>query len=580
MIDAADRAGLERELTMLKSNDPAEAAVLQAGLALLGRDAEAAIKNAETAIALRGDFAAAYRIRGRALQSMGQHKEAVADFERALSFVATDAELLAEQAQAYLALGEAADARDCFHLALALAPDFVAARVGLARLMQEAGELDAALEHIRSAARLAPLDAGIHFESARIHGQCDEIEGAVGAYERGLECSPDDAAACANFGLLLLSRIGDPRRAQQYFERAIKLDPGGVEAQANLGLALQEQGQVSAAIAHYEKLIAAYPGENEYRWNRGLALLASGDYLRGWPDYEMRNARGRGAAPRNFPFPQWNGEKLATGAGLLIYGEQGLGDEVMFASCIPDLLVRQPDCLIECEPRLAGLFARSFPAAKVHGAMRDGDRRWLAEFPHIQAQCAIGSLPRLLRKSLADFPRHQGYLVADAQRVARWRTPLVNKAGNLNVGIAWRGGTRRTRGDLRSIPLGELAAIVRMPGITFINLQRNGGPELAEFALPFGAPVINCDEALADVDKMAALLRALNAVITVDNSVAHLSGALGVSTHLLLCHSADWRWSRGGTAAPWYPAVSLHRQQTPGDWKSALAQVTAALQRE
>jgi tetratricopeptide (TPR) repeat protein len=402
------------------------------------------------------------------------------------------------------------------------------------------------------------------------------VQGAIAAYERALELAPDDAAACSNLGLMYLSHLGDPHGAQRYFERAIALDPSSVAAQANLGLSLEEQGQVNAALAHYEKLIAANPAESEYRWNRGLALLGAGGYARGWEDYELRNARA-GAVPRAFPYPVWRGGELRSGAALLVYAEQGLGDEIMFASCVPDLLARGIKCVIECDLRLARLFARSFPAAHVHGAARDGDRGWLTGHPEVEAQIAIGSLPRLLRQSAADFPSHGGYLHADPLRIAHWRARLAHDNAGFNIGITWRGGTAKTRRDLRSIPLRELAPVFETPRAVFIILQRDAGDAPAEITAAHGARVLSVAEALNDVDETAALLQALDCVIAVDNTVAHLAGALGCASWILLPYLADWRWLRAPSNSPWYPSVMLRRQPVSGDWAPVIARVATEL---
>jgi tetratricopeptide (TPR) repeat protein len=529
-----------------------------------------------SAVAAHADYSHAPIQRARALRAQGQRRAALAAFQRATELAPDDAEAWAEQAEEHLAVGEREEARDCYELALAHAPDCVPARVGFARMLREAGESAAALEHIQQALRIAPRDAAIHFESALVHSRCGDVQGSIAAYERALELQPDHAAACTNLGLMYLSHLGDPLGAQRYFERAIMIDPLSVAAQANLGLALEEQGRADAALAHYGKLIAAYPAENEYRWNRGLALLGSGDYARGWEDYEMRNARG-GAAPRAFPYPEWQGEELRPGAALLVYGEQGLGDEIMFASCVPDLLARGINCVIECDLRLAGLFARSFPAARVHGTARDGDRSWLAAYPRVETQIAIGSLPRLLRHTAADFPSHAGYLRADPRRVAQWRARLQRDGAGFNAGIAWRGGTAKTRRDLRSIPLRELAPVFRMPRLAFINLQRDAGDALTEITAAYGAKVLNFAEALSDVDETAALLRALDGVIAVDNTVAHLAGALGCRSMFMLPRSADWRWRSDGATSPWYPSAQLFRQRRPGEWADVAADVALAL---
>ena len=279
-------------------------------------------------------------------------------------------------------------------MALAHAPDCLPARLGLARLLRESDETAAALEQLRHALSLAPLDAEVHFELALTRNRAGDVEGAVAAYQRALELDPDYAAANTNLGLTYLSQLGDAPRAQRYFERATAIDPDSVAAQVNLGLALDEQGQSDAAIAHYERLIAAHPAETEYRWHRGLVLLGSGDYARGWDDYELRDARATGAAPRVFPFPVWQGGALREGAALLVYAEQGIGDEIMFASCVPDLLERGVNCVIECDRRLATLFARSFPAARVHGAARDrGPELAARSFRRLKCRLRLAACP-------------------------------------------------------------------------------------------------------------------------------------------------------------------------------------------
>lgn len=577
LLAARDSAGVEALLTESATRDRAEGECLRAGLALLRDDPGAALTHAEAALALRGGFSAAHLCGARASRALGRHQAALAGFARATDLQPDDAEAWAAQAAEHIALGQREDARDCYEVALAHAPDCATARLGLSRLERESGAAAAALAHIEQALRIAPRDTEIHFESALVRSRCGDVPGSIAAYERVLELSPGHAAACTNLGLMYLAHLGDPRGAQQYFERAIELDPSSVGAQANLGLALAEQGQLDAALAHYGKLIAAYPAESEYRWNRGLALLGSGDYGRGWEDYEMRNARGSGAAPRVFPYPAWQGGALRSGAALLVYGEQGLGDEMMFASCVPDLLARGIPCVIECDTRLAGLFARSFRGALVHGAPRDGDRRWLAEYPQIEAQIAIGSLPRLLRRKIDEFPARAGYLSADPARAAQWRARLVAAGGERCVGISWRGGTAKTRRNLRSMPLRELTPLFAIPRIKFISLERVAGDELAEIKTSCGADILNFAEALEDMDGLAALLQALDGVVTVDNTAAHFAGALGRKTWIMLPHDADWRWQRVPATSPWYPSVRLCRQPSPGDWATVVKQVCTEL---
>ncbi len=555
--------------------DLSEHACLCAGLALMRGSLEESQEHLKRALAARANFPHLHIQCARALLVNGQRREALAAFQRATELAPDEPVFWVEQAHAHLALDEGDDALDCYELALAHAPGSVDARLGLARMLRESGDLQAARRHIQEALNIAPHDAEIHFEAALVNRRAGDTNGSIAAYERALDLRPDFVAAHVNLGLMYLSLRGDPSLAQKHFERAIEFDPACIAAQANLGLALEERGNVDEAIAHYEKLIMANPAEDEYRWNRGLALLGSGDYARGWDDYELRHVRGAGPAPRVFPFPVWGGGALRRGASLLVYAEQGLGDEIMFASCVPDLSARGISVVIECDPRLAALFTRSFPGASVRGAARDGDRRWLAEYPQIEQQIAIGSLPRLLRRNTTDFPHHSGYLHADPARVAHWRARLAQGGVGKNIGITWRGGTAGTRRDLRSIPVQDLAPVFKMPGIVFVNLQREADDLLKNSLLPPSSAIINLIEALNDVDEMAAFLQALDGVIAVDNSVAHLAGALGCRARIILSHSADWRWQRGTPVSPWYPSVTLYRQPAPGDWAGAISRLGA-----
>ena len=234
----------------------------------------------------------------------------------------------------------------------------------------------------RRAAQAAPRSAEPYFELGLTHNRGGNTAAALAAYERALELAPDHVAACINAGLIQLAQLGNPGSAQRYFERAVALQPDSVAAQANLGLALQEQGEFEAARAHYDRLIEAYPGVAEYRWNRGIARLSVGDFAHGWDDYEARNERPGKSVARHFPLAPWAGGALG-GRDILIYGEQGLGDEVMFASCVPDVLRQARGVVIECDARLAALFQRSFPTAHVHGAPRDAGRVWLKAFPEL-----------------------------------------------------------------------------------------------------------------------------------------------------------------------------------------------------
>jgi hypothetical protein len=263
---------------------------------------------------------------------------------------------------------------------------------------------------------------------------------------------------------------------------------------------------------------------------------------------------------------------------MLVYAEQGLGDEIMFASCIPDVLHRCRDVVIECNTRLEPLYKRSFPAAVVRGAEKNEDKAWLAQLPRIDFQVAVGSLPLHFRRSRAQFPAHQGYLIADPQRVAKWRSRLGTSAARLRVGIAWRGGSLRTKQATRSIPLERWVPLLGCRDIEFVGLQYGEtARELASLCSAHQVTVRHLGDSLADFDELAAAIETLDLVITVDNTVAHLAGALGREVWILLANAPEWRYPRHGTEMPWYPSARLFRQTQSRAWEPVMVDVMAAL---
>ena len=509
------------------------------------------------------------------LQARGDPTAALAVFRRAVALAPDNVEALTGEGECSLALGAFDDARDSFETALAHEPQAVRALCGIGRLLREAGDAAGAVARLREAAETV-AHPDVYFELGLACNRLEDTAEALAAYRRALEIDPTHHGAQVNLGLVYLSQLGEPQRARECFEAAVAAHPASVAAQANLGLALEEAGEADAALAHYERLIARDPAVVEYRWNRGLALLRTGEFARGWEDYELRHVRGGRDVRRDFGLTEWEGRD-ATRHHLLVYGEQGVGDEIMFASCLPALAETAAGVVLECEARLAPLFARSFPQLTVHGAARDGGREWLRRYPALDRQVAIGSLPRFLRRRREDFPAHGGYLVPEPARLAAWRARLAEGGRVPVVGLAWRGGTRKTRGVLRSLELADLLPLAAARRCRFICLQRGDCSEELAAARAAGVVVESWPQALDDLEETAALIGALDAVVSVDSTVAHLAGALGCPGAVLLARVPDWRYGTAGERMPWYPSLRLLRQTRSGEWAPVVAAAAAAL---
>lgn len=366
----------------------------------------------------------------------------------------------------------------------------------------------------------------------------------------------------------------EPGRALACCDTAALLHAGDPALHDLRGAALQELGKLDEALVEYERALALDPDFVHARYHRGLLRLLRGEFAQGWDDYELRradvhSALHAGAAASVLPY--WDGSTL-DGRRILVRREQGLGDEIMFASLVPQLAAGAGQVLLECDPRLRRLFARSFPAIEVLD-----DASQAAGRADVEAGAA--SLARFLRRSTADFPRHSGYLQADPGRVAHWRQRLSALGDGPKIGISWTGGVRRTRRAVRSVPLQQWSPILQVPGTHFVSLQYTEGAagELAQAAARDGIRAHHFPEAIADYEETAALVGALDLVVSVCTSVVHLAGALGRPAWVMAPLSPEWRYGFSGEAMPWYPSVRIFRQRAHAQWAPVIDAVAQAL---
>jgi len=394
-------------------------------------------------------------------------------------------------------------------------------------------------------------------------------------YERALQIDPDHPAALSNLGLCLKNE-GRAQEAITYLERASGLVPDDAVMLLNHAAGLLDLGRYAEGEQILGRALELQPELAEARIARALLLLGQARFDEAWPEYEWRMRCDDWEKQTGCAAPVWTGGPLV-GRTLLVRGEQGLGDQLMFASCLPELVTQAGLCLVECDPRLKPLLARTFPAARVYVQRRGG---WKADgvVPDLQVQ--LGSLPWRLHRSGSSFPNCKGYLVADRARVQYWRGRLDALGPGLKVGISWRGGTAHTRQTARSIPLTQWLPVLDCAGAHFVSLQYGEvGPELRGLEPYCAKPVTHWPEAIADYDETAALVVALDLVITVQTAIVHLAGALGVQTWVLVPHVAEWRYQRAGTTMPWYASVRLFRQEPPQSWQPVVQAVAGELDR-
>jgi thioredoxin-like negative regulator of GroEL len=398
---------------------------------------------------------------------------------------------------------------------------------------------------------------------------------AVDLIRKAIAIKGDAASYHSNLGNVLQSQ-GKLAEAGACYQRALVLKPDLAEVHLNLGNIFKAQGDVDSSLACYRRALSLDPASAEAATAESMALLLKGDFASGWKNFERRwQTKDYDTQTRTYAQPPWKGEQLASGR-LLIWGEQGIGDEIMFAGMIPDVIRTGNRCVLDCDPRLQPLFSRSFPGVDVISGADPASHPEL----EIAAHLPSGSLPGLFRNSTAAFEATTSpYLVADTSAQSRFRARYAD--GRKLVGLACHTKNKKT-GRSRSIDLTLLAPLFVRPGIRWVSLQYGDRGALEEEARAANAPVLVDPEVdqLANLDDFAAQIAAMDLVITIDNSTAHLAGALGVPTWVLLPFAPDWRWQLNCQGSPWYPTVRIFRQTKLGNWKSVVREVESALERD
>ena len=406
-----------------------------------------------------------------------------------------------------------------------------------------------------------------------------KLEEAAQAYNQVVLIDPKAAVAWINLTSLNVD-LDQWRQAEHCARQAIACDPKSVPALINLGEVLRGREKIEGTIACLDQALRLNPESALAHWNLALAYLACGDFERGWEHYEWRR-RANQVSLDPYPQPRWNGQPLA-GRRLLVHGEQGLGDEILFASCFEDLLQLGGQCVLVCDPRLAPLFRRSFPATTVVGFQRRKDREPASPDRPVDWQIPAGSLPRMFRKRADDFPSRRRFLIPDSALVLRWRERLSGMGPSLKVGISWRAGGKVAEQRRRTTRLDTWQPLLATPGVSWVNLQYGDTVSERDWArTALGVTIHDWPEGdpLVDIDSFSARMAALDLVICVDNSTAHLGGALGIETWVLLPTVPDWRWGREGERSLWYPSLRLARQSVAGQWEPLFQRLADSLRR-
>ena len=495
-------------------------------------------------------MSAAYQS-GLKLSSQGRHAEAIAQYEQALAAKPGDTKVLFALGNTAQVLGMGDAAQTFSRQVLALEPARLEALINLANLLRGSGQFDSAIALLEPALAREPQSPELHLTLGSARREKGEDEAAIFHYRAALAANPNYAPALANLADMLCD-AGDRTQARTLYDAAIRCEPRNAQA----------------------------------RLNRAILHLLNSDLKDGWRDYAARTeVPGKvptmGGEQRLVP---WTGSSLKR-TRLLVRAEQGVGDQILFASLIPDLADRAKadggSVVLECEPRLVPLLARSFPdvtvkpsAIRTVGGMPVTDYGWLKSAGGANAATLMGTLPRYLRGKLEDFPNPHAFLVPEATDVARWKMQFGDRA----IGLCWRSGKAGGHRAIQYAPLSAWADFMRGAARDFVCVQYDAAPgEIAELERLSGRKIFvpqGIDQK-NELDRAAALMAALDTVITAPTAVSWLSAGVGTRTFKIL-YDTSWT-ALGQTYEPFAPACECIMPTVRGDWSDTFKKVAARL---
>jgi tetratricopeptide (TPR) repeat protein len=587
--------------------------------------AEEALASYDRALAIRPAFAEALYCRGNALRALKRHEEALASYERALAMVPGRAEILGNRGNSLHALKRYEEALASYDQALvtmpgvaflhnnrgntlrelkrpgealaslerslALKPDYVEALINRGNTLQDLRRYEEALASFDRALALKPDDADLYNDRGNTLLKLNRPEEGLTSYDRALRSKPDHDEALRNRGVALLE-LDKLEDADRQYEQMAALKPGDAWPIYGLGVVRERQGRMDEAVNCYKQALAVDGGFVDAQHNLAMARLLRQDFEGGWPGYERRLECGETRELlRKIPatvdqyerLPRWRGPEEVVAGQVGIWSEQGIGDQLLFSTLIPELIEAGVSFVYEVDRRLLGAYERAFPGSRFV-ALEDPPREALR---HASKVLLAGSLPGMFRCSRESFVRQPRRLLsALPERVAHYRGQMDALGPGLKVALSWRSTRAGRRGREKSFPLMQFAPLLELSRVHFVDVQygdTRAERQAAEDAT--GTRLLHFDEVdyFQDLEEVLAILEACDVLITTSNANAHFAGVLGKRVWLLYPEERPpfHYWAHDGNhRCLWYPSVEIVTAPQLADWASLIQHVKERLDRE
>ena len=461
--------------------------------------------------------------------------------------------------------GKLDEALESFKKALLLKPDYAEAYYNIGLTLKDQGKLDDAIDSYKKSIFFKPNNAEAHNNMCKALLAQGKSEEAIEALNKALSLKPDYAEAYCNMGNALHAQ-GKPAKAIEAHKKALSIKPDCAEAYNNMGFVLKDQGKIDDAITVYNKALSIKPDYAEAHINLSFILLYSGRLKEGLDEYEWRWKTDKGLLQqRQFLQPVWDGKESLHGKRILLWCEQGIGDTINWSSCLSFVASQANHCIVECQEKLVPLLKRSFPNIDVKTENRSLD----IKRDDFDVHLPMGSLYKHFCQEITQNRKAEAFLVPDPVRVKFWRRRLKSLGKGPYIGLSWKSSIMTTLRGPNYSSISEWSPILKIPDVTFINLQYiDFENDLNKIKNELGHKIHNFDDLdhFNNIDDVAALCAALDIVVSNKTTVPLISAGVGTSTKL-----ANWRQSFWSNILhdPVGPSVDIVERDTWEPWENA-----------